>query len=146
VGAAVIACVDTAPILKPSEHVLDFMASAIEPDVVRDLDLAVHFRRDAGGDTAIGQGGAKPVGIVSSVAKQGFGLGEGVDHEGRTFIVAHLPLAQQHDQRSTVAVAHRVKLRVQAPFGASDTSGNIPFFKRLAAVRWAFRWVASIIK
>lgn len=30
-------------------------------------------------------------------------------------------------------------------FGASDTSGNWPFFKRLAAVRWVLRWVASII-
>jgi hypothetical protein len=79
------------------------------------------------------------------LAKQGFGFGEGVDHERGAFIVTHLPLAQQHNQRSTVAVAHRVKLRVQAPFGAPDTSGNIPFFKRLAAVRWAFKWVASII-
>jgi hypothetical protein len=33
----------------------------------------------------------------------------------------------------------------QAALGAADTSGNRPFFKRLAAVRCAFRWVASII-
>ena len=44
-----------------------------------------------------------------------------------------------------VKVLVHVKLRVQAPFGAPNTSGNIPFFKRLAAVRRAFRWVASII-
>jgi DNA invertase Pin-like site-specific DNA recombinase len=38
-----------------------------------------------------------------------------------------------------------VQLEVQAAFGAPDTSGNRPFFKRLAAVRCAFRCVASII-
>ena len=42
-------------------------------------------------------------------------------------------------------VEHRVQLGVQAAFGAPDTSGNRPFFKRLAAVRCAFRCVASII-
>src|SRR3546814_2048974 len=38
-----------------------------------------------------------------------------------------------------------MELRVQAAFGASDTSGNSPFLRRLAAVRCAFGWVASII-
>ena len=60
-GAAVIMGVDAAPVFQPSEHVLDFVASAIEHCVVRDLDFPVHFRRDAGGDAAIGQGGAEPV-------------------------------------------------------------------------------------
>jgi len=31
------------------------------------------------------------------------------------------------------------------PFGSLDTTGNIPFLRRLAAVRWAFRRVASIM-
>src|ERR1700730_7257962 len=38
-----------------------------------------------------------------------------------------------------------MQLGVQAAFGAPDTSGNRPFFKRLAAVRCAFRCVASIM-
>jgi hypothetical protein len=92
--AAIVTRVDAAPILKLSEHIFDFVALAIEQCVVGDLDLPVHFRRDAGGDAAIGQSGAEPVGVVSSVSKQGFGFGEGVDHEGRAFIVTHLPLAQ----------------------------------------------------
>jgi hypothetical protein len=33
----------------------------------------------------------------------------------------------------------------EAAFGAPDTTANIPFLSRLAAVRWAFRWVASIM-
>jgi len=70
---------------------------------------------------------------------------------------------QQHDQRSTPAVANGMKFGIQPAFGASDTSGNTlhshsndalhrrnlgllrPFLRRLAAVRCAFRWVASII-
>ena len=39
------------------------------------------------------------------------------------------PFAEQHHERSTVAVANRVKFGVQAPFRAPDTSGNRPFFK-----------------
>src|SRR3546814_4601712 len=61
------------------------------------------------------------------------------------FIVAHLSFAQQHDQRPALAVADGMELRVQTAFGASDTSGNSPFLSRLAAVRCALRWVASII-
>jgi hypothetical protein len=33
----------------------------------------------------------------------------------------------------------------QAAFGPADTSGNSPFLSRLAAARWAFSCVASII-
>jgi len=42
-------------------------------------------------------------------------------------------------------VADRVELGVQPTLGALDTAGNIPFLSRLAAVRWAFRCVASIM-
>ena len=50
---------DAAPVLKLSEHVLDFVSSAIESDVVRDVGLTVGFRGDAGADATIGQGVAK---------------------------------------------------------------------------------------
>src|SRR6202041_2757516 len=56
-----------------------------------------------------------------------------------------LPLAQEHDEGTSVTVADRVQLGVQTAFGAPDTSGNRPLFKRLAAVRCAFRCVASIM-
>ena len=38
-----------------------------------------------------------------------------------------------------------MQLGIQAALGASDTSGNSPFLIRLAAERWALRWVASIM-
>ena len=62
-----------------------------------------------------------------------------------TFVVAHLAFRQEHDDRPAFTVADGVELGVQPSLGSSDTTGNIPFLSRLAAVRWAFRWVASIM-
>jgi hypothetical protein len=67
-----------------------------------------------------------------------------LSHEVTTRKIAHEAFVDRR-QRSPAAVAHGVQFRVQAALGAADTSGNRPFFKRLAAVRCAFRWVASII-
>ena len=41
VGASVVAGVDAAPVLEPAEHVLDFVALAIEGGVVGDRDFPV---------------------------------------------------------------------------------------------------------
>jgi hypothetical protein len=86
VGAAIVASVDAPPILEPAEHVLDTMTLAIEGSVVRDLDFAVGFEWDARRDPACCQGLAEPVGIVTSIAQQGFGLGERVNHERRALV------------------------------------------------------------
>jgi hypothetical protein len=47
--------------------------------------------------------------------------------------------------RDVAAVTHGVQLRVQATFRSTYTPRNRTFFKRLAAVRCAFKCVASII-
>lgn len=57
----------------------------------------------------------------------------------RALVVAHLSFSQKHDDRPALAVADGVELGVQAAPCAPDTTGNSPFFKRLAAVRWALR-------
>jgi hypothetical protein len=62
VGAAVVAGVNAAPVLEPAEHVLDLVTSAVEDGVVRDGHLAVGLGRYTGGDIAIGQSVAEPVG------------------------------------------------------------------------------------
>jgi hypothetical protein len=112
---------------------------------MRDRDLAVCPRRNTGNDFAFRQGISEPVGIIALVGEQRLGFRQGLKHPGGTFVIAHLTFAQQQDQWSAVTIANRVQFGIQATFGASDTSGNIPFFSRLAAVRCAFRWVASII-
>ena len=88
---------------------------------------------------------AKPVGIVALIGDHRSGLGQRIEHQHRPFVIAHLALADQHDQRSALAIADGVQLGVQAAFGASDRSGNDPFLTRLAAVRCALRCVASIM-
>jgi hypothetical protein len=87
----------------------------------------------------LGEGGAEPIGVVTVAGEKLLGLRHGGQHQRRALVVAHLPLAQEHDERASVTVADRVQLGVQTAFGAPDTSGNGPFFKRLAAVRCAFR-------
>jgi hypothetical protein len=60
-------------------------------------------------------------------------------------MVAHLPFGQAQHQRPALTIAHNMKFGVQPTFGSPDTSESSPFFKRLDAVLWAFKWVASII-
>ena len=88
---------------------------------------------------------AEPVAIVTAVAEQYRGLGHSLEQESRVLVVAHLAFGEQHDAGPATVVTDRVELGVQAAFGSADTSGNSPFLSRLAAVRWALRWVASII-
>jgi len=54
-------------------------------------------------------------------------------------------LAEQHYQGAALAITERVQLGAHATVSASDTFGNTPFFKGLAAVLCAFEWGASII-
>lgn len=84
---------------------------------------------------ACGQRLAEPVTVVALVADQIPGFGQGVKHQRGALVVTHLAFAEQQDERPAPAVADRMELRVQAAFGAPDTSGNSPPFKRLAAVR-----------
>ena len=88
---------------------------------------------------------AEPVGVIAPVTEQNLGAGKRIDHQSCALVIAHLAFAQQQHQGAAQAIADRMQLRVQPAFGASDTSGNSPFLSRLAAVRCAFKWVASII-
>jgi hypothetical protein len=44
---------------------------------------------------------AEPVGIIASVGDQLLGLGQGVEHQCCTFVVARRTLGQEHDDRSS---------------------------------------------
>ena len=78
-GAAVIAGVDAAPVLEPAEHVLDLVATAVEDGVVWDRHVWVGFGRD-GGDAAIGQRSAEPVGVAAFVTERGCGFRESINY------------------------------------------------------------------
>jgi len=88
---------------------------------------------------------AEPGAVVAAIRDEMRGRRQGVEHETGTLVVAHLAFRQEHDDRSPFTIANGVELRVQPALGSPDATGNIPSLGRLAAVRWAFRWVASIM-
>jgi hypothetical protein len=145
VSASVVSGVNASPVLDACEHIFDAMALSIEDAIVRVLDFAGALGRDAGRDTALGECLAEPAGVIPPVAKHGFGRRQGIDHHRRPWVIADLPLGETQKDRTTAAIAHGMKFGGQPAPAASDASGKNPFFKRLAAVRCAFRWIASII-
>ena len=60
-------------------------------------------------------------------------------------MVAALAFGEQQDHKPAVPVAGGVQLGIQPAFGAADAAGPPFFCSRLADVRWALRWVASIM-
>src|SRR5690606_37661994 len=83
--------------------------------------------------------------VVAAIGDQVSGWRENVEYEPCALVVTHLAFRQKHDDRPAVTVADGVELGVQPALGSPDTTGNIPFLSRLAAVRCAFRCVASIM-
>ena len=78
--------------------------------VVVILDLAVGFRRDAGGDAARGQRGAEPVAVIALVAQQFLGIGQGIEQQNCALVVAHLALGEHHHDGAACTVADRMQL------------------------------------
>ena len=80
-GATVVSGVDAPPVFEAPEHVFDLMALFVEDGVMRDRGFAVGFGRNAGGDAALGEGGAEPVGVVTLVARSclAFGMADSIN-------------------------------------------------------------------
>jgi hypothetical protein len=70
VGATVASGVDRPLVFEVAEHVLDLVSLFVEDGVMRDRDVPVGFRWDAGGDAALCEGGAEPVGVVTLVGEK----------------------------------------------------------------------------
>ena len=144
-SASVVAGCDTAPILEAAEHVLDTMALAIERLVERDFHLSAARLRDTGSDAPFEQRGAEAIAVVAAIGEQFAGWRQSRQHHRGALVITHLALGEEQHDGPTMAVADGVQFRVQAAFGAADATRKSPFCSRLAAVRCAFRCVASII-
>lgn len=127
------------PVLDPAEQVLDLVPLAVELLVVMVLDLAIGFGRNAGGNALAIERGAEPVAVITLVAEQHLGAWQAGKQQGCAFVVAHLAFGEQQDNRPAKPIADGMEFGVQPTLAAPDTSGNIPPFRRLAAVRCAFR-------
>jgi hypothetical protein len=145
VRASVVACGDTPPVFEFGKHVLDLVALTVERFVIIERLLAVLCRRDTWDGTALNQAIAKPVAVITAVGNQRGGLGQAGQQYLRPFMIAHLTGGEVEQDRSANLVADGVQLGVQAAFCPSQTAGKAPFCARLAAVRWAFKCVASIM-
>jgi hypothetical protein len=84
-----------------------FDALRMEGRFVRVWHFAACLRRDASGDATLSLSMVEAVGIVGPIRQQRFGS---QDHQVRSFVVAHLPFAEQHYQRAAHAVTDREEL------------------------------------
>lgn len=109
-GAAVITGMDTPPIFEFSKHIFDFVAAFVERFVERNLQFSVGLWRDAWGNAALQQCITEPVGVISLVAEQGFGIRNGFEHEGSTLKIAHLAFGEQQNQRTARSITYGVQL------------------------------------
>ena len=88
---------------------------------------------------------AELITVVAFVSDQSLGVRQRRIKDFRSRMVAHLAFREKQGHGSTVLVSDGVKLGVQPAFCPPDTAWRAPFFSRLAAVRWALRWVLSIM-
>lgn len=128
-GTAIIPPGNPTPILDPPEDDLDFVPLWGEGFVV------------AASCRSVLQGGDALIGTIATVGNQLFCLGKAGQDASGSRVIAGVPGSQQPVHRPARLVTHRVQLRIQATIRTANTAGDGPFGGRLAAVRWAFRWV-----
>ena len=92
-SAAVVTGMDAPPVLEPAEHVFDPVALFVEDGVVGNRGFAVGLRGDAGGEAALAEGGAQPIGVVALIGEKLLGPGHRRQHECGALEIAHLTFA-----------------------------------------------------
>jgi hypothetical protein len=101
VGARIIACVGTSPVFKFTEHILDFVALAIEAFVEACRERPSLPGRDAGRDALHFQGDSILVTVITFIADDAFSMTK----KRRISVlcadmIAYLALGKTQDQRS----------------------------------------------
>ena len=81
---------DTAPVFKPAKHFLYLVAVSVKRPVAGDRHLAIDLRQYAGREALCGQDASKPVGVIATIAEHRRRLRQGVEHQRRALVVAHL--------------------------------------------------------
>ena len=83
--------------------------------------------------------------VITSVCNKGFCVRQIRQKNISALEITALSLCQMKPDRPTNRIAKRVQFGIHAPFGSANQAWFGPPFLRLDAVRWALRWVASII-
>lgn len=123
VGASVVSCVDTAPVLEPGEEVFDPVPLAVEDWIVREASLVVAMGGDAGGDASGVEGLPEPVAVIGAIGEQDGGLGQVRCQSPGADMVVALTFGEQETQRTPPAITQDVQLAGQAAPAASDSAG-----------------------
>ncbi|GAB4275508.1 MAG: hypothetical protein Kow0013_29540 [Pararhodobacter sp.] len=100
--------------------------------------------RDAGRDPLVFEGVAEPIRIIPSVGEQPV-RGRQADRQNRrTGAIADLAGRHEEPARADPGLGDGMRPGVHAAPGSANRASTPPFFeRRLDAVRWAFRYVAS---
>ena len=109
-SAAVIAHGNPSPIFEPAKHNFYFMPLLIEFFVIHSGLLSISFGRNAGNDSLVEQGIAKPISVVASIRKKCFGFRQARKQLSRPLIIAHLSFREEQSNRFSGSVANRMEL------------------------------------
>jgi len=138
-STSIVSCCDTSPVLDHAEHVFDAVALLVEHIVIV-VGSRRFFLGEMQGEIPLS---FNPLRSHDRQSTPWLWAGDRavVGH----LVITHLARSQQERQWPSPAIGDGMQLGIQATLRSSDAAGKSPFFSRLAAVRWALRWVASII-
>jgi hypothetical protein len=142
--ASVVACSDPPPVLEPSEHDLDPVASFVAALVMLDGVAARLPAGNAGPYPLVFQRFPEPISVITAVGEQPLRLWQVAQQGRRTGIVADLPCGHEEADRAAIGIGDGMQLGVHAALRAADQTASLvawpPFFdRRLVAVRCALR-------
>lgn len=137
---SVVAGRDASPVLRPTEHDLDPVASLVSTPVVFNGDLAHLAVRYTGSYPLVLQGFSEPVGIVIPISEQPPRGGLVTQKGRRAGVVADLTRRHEEPDRAAACVGQSVQLGVHPDLSSTNQAPASPFLlRRFEAVRCAFR-------
>lgn len=127
--------------IKPRSGQLHFVEKMIE-----EQPRIISCDRVTGAYPFVLQRFSEPVSVIAAIPEQPFDLWQAAQQSSCANVIADLSSGDEQVDWSSLAVTDCVQLGVHAALGSTDQASTPPFLTAmLVAVRWAFRYVASII-
>ena len=134
-SASVITHSDAPPVLELCKHVLNNVPFAVEMGIMGNGLLPVFARRNTRCYALFYQFFSEPICIIPAIGNELFYRGKNCHNLSGRLDICRLSRCEHEDDRTSLPVAHGMKLCIQAAFCAPDTAGKTPFFSSEAAVR-----------
>ena len=138
---------ELAPIFEAVEHSLDDVACFVKFSVVFILHFAVFSGWDAGCGFCLRAPIAQVVCVIATICDDGALLADiGLKTLACPGNICPVASCQVQMHWSTATIANQMQLGIQTTFGLPDAAPVARvFLTPLAAIRWALRWLASIM-